>query len=118
MILPDYAFVIHTQNPAGTGNDEVVIELVQGLGESLVSGQEEFSGSPYRFIYNRKTGALRLISFANKSKKLILEQGVMKSVFASYKDDNLLSERGLRIYPGCCPCSSKDRRRGRRSSGY
>jgi len=92
---PDYAFVIHTRNPDGADRDELMIELVQGFGESLVSGQEEFAGSPYRFIYNRKTGALRLISYANKSKKLILEDGRLKAVFASYKDDKLLTNEGL-----------------------
>jgi len=97
MVLPDYAFVIHTQNPADENKDELIIELVQGLGESLVSGNEEFSGSPYRFAYNRKTGALRLVAFANKSKKLILEDGRLKPAFASYRDDILLDSESREL---------------------
>ncbi|MFH1441634.1 MAG: sister chromatid cohesion protein PDS5, partial [Candidatus Omnitrophota bacterium] len=95
MIVPDYAFVIHTQNPNGVNRNELVIELVQGLGESLVSGTEEFSGSPYRFIYNRSTGELFLKVFANKSKKLILENGELKESFVSYRDDRLLTSESL-----------------------
>ncbi|MFC1624391.1 PEP/pyruvate-binding domain-containing protein [Candidatus Omnitrophota bacterium] len=99
MTMPDYAFVIHTQNPDGAddGRDEVIIELVQGLGESLVSGEEEFSGSPYRFIFNRRTRELRINSFANKSKKLIVENGTLRSVYASYAGDLLSAEEGFRI---------------------
>ncbi|MFH0738996.1 MAG: PEP/pyruvate-binding domain-containing protein, partial [Candidatus Omnitrophota bacterium] len=97
MVMPDYAFVIHTQNPDGADRDELLIELVQGLGESLVSGNKEFAGSPYRFIYNRKSGRLGLIGFANKSKKLILEDGKLKTVFVFYKDEKLLTIEGLKF---------------------
>ena len=114
MILPDYAFVIHTQNPEGADRDELVIELVQGLGESLVSGNEEFTGSPYRFIYNRKTSTLRLISFANKSKKLILEDGKLKAVFVSYKDDKLLTSENLEFIRAVAEAALKIEKR----SGY
>ncbi|NTV52837.1 MAG: hypothetical protein HGA76_07495, partial [Candidatus Firestonebacteria bacterium] len=91
----DYAFVVHTENPSNP--DEVLVEVVQGLGESLVSGAPEFAGSPYRFAYHKKTGEVRIVRFANKSQKIIIENGVMKTVRASYADDPLTTDQGLRF---------------------
>ncbi|NTV52926.1 MAG: hypothetical protein HGA76_07950, partial [Candidatus Firestonebacteria bacterium] len=91
----DYAFVVHTENPSNP--DEVLVEVVQGLGESLVSGAPEFAGSPYRFAYHKKTGEVRIVRFANKSKKIIIENGSMKTVRASYVDDPLTTKQGLRF---------------------
>ena len=33
-----YAFVIHTENPTNAAKDEIFVELVKGLGESIGSG--------------------------------------------------------------------------------
>ncbi|MDD2703630.1 MAG: PEP/pyruvate-binding domain-containing protein, partial [Candidatus Omnitrophica bacterium] len=95
MIHPAYAFVIHTHNPQGKDGNEAVIEIVHGLGEALVSGSEEFSGAPYRFVYNRKNNKFSLVGFANKSRKLVLDaRGRMRPAYVSYRDDPIVSRKG------------------------
>jgi phosphoenolpyruvate synthase/pyruvate phosphate dikinase len=98
MIRSDYALVVHTRNPNGKNGGEISIEAVQGLGESLVSGDAEYAGAPYRFIYNRTTGRLRIDSFAGKSRKLIIdERARMRRVYASYREDPILTKTGLKV---------------------
>lgn len=43
-----YAFVIHTKNPSNNDETEVFCEMVQGLGESLVSGMIPGSSIAFR----------------------------------------------------------------------
>jgi phosphohistidine swiveling domain-containing protein len=98
IINPDYAFVIHTQNPVKPGN-EVVMEFVQGFGESLVSGDPEFEGSPYRVIYNRESSQLDSVRFANKSKKLVIAaNGRMEKTYADYSSDSLFTSKAGREF--------------------
>ena len=47
VVPAQYAFVIHTMNPATRDETEVYCELVKGLGETLVSGQ--FPGKSMAF---------------------------------------------------------------------
>ncbi len=96
MVPATYAFVVHTRNPSN--KDEVVLEVVQGFGEALVGGDDEFIGSPYRFIYDRDTHGFKLARFASKGKKISMSQdGIMETALASYADDPLISEEGLSV---------------------
>ena len=63
-IVPaEYAFVVHTVNPTNGNDHEVYVEAVRGLGEALVAA---FAGTSFSFVYDKKTGATRVLSYANK----------------------------------------------------
>ncbi len=95
-IIPKYAFVVHTQNPSNP--EEWVIELVQGFGESLVSGEEDFIGSPYRYVYNRKTGMIKMVRFSSKGKILSIGvDGETRTFIANYIDDPLDAEEAPEV---------------------
>lgn len=68
VIPADISFVMHTVNPVSGNEDEILIELAAGLGETLVAGREP--GSPFRMIYNKKTGVPEILSFASYSFRL------------------------------------------------
>jgi phosphoglucan,water dikinase len=65
MMAPDLSFIMHTVNPVNGNEDEILIELAVGLGETLASGREP--GSPFRMAYHKKTGDIEILSFANYS---------------------------------------------------
>ncbi|MBF0216729.1 MAG: hypothetical protein HQL30_07040 [Candidatus Omnitrophica bacterium] len=82
----DYGFVVHTLDPVGEDPEDMVIEIVEGLGETLVSG--EYPGSPHRFLINRKTREIKRISFANKSERLVSGAGGLVTERVSYDKDH------------------------------
>jgi alpha-glucan,water dikinase len=59
-----YAFVIHTVNPISGEAHEVFAEVVVGLGETLVGN---YPGSALGFTINKKTQAIRYLTFPGKS---------------------------------------------------
>ena len=65
MITPDYSFVMHTVNPINLNNNEILIELAAGLGETLVSGAVR--GTPLCMVVHKKTKRVKILSFANFS---------------------------------------------------
>ena len=65
MLAPDYSFVVHTANPLNGNSGEVYIELVVGLGETLVSASAR--GTPYRFVCDKASGAVTTLAFADFS---------------------------------------------------
>ncbi|MCI4626975.1 MAG: hypothetical protein L3V56_13600, partial [Candidatus Magnetoovum sp. WYHC-5] len=70
LIMPDYAFIMHSVNPINRNSDEVYVELAPGLGETLTSSKA--NGSAYRIVCKAnkdKTDLLNLkmLSFANYS---------------------------------------------------
>jgi phosphoglucan,water dikinase len=69
MISPDYCFIIHTENPANGKRDEIYIEIAAGLGEALASGR--VAGLPCRIIYDRMSGDVKILSFANFSRAVM-----------------------------------------------
>jgi phosphoglucan,water dikinase len=73
MLAPDYAFVIHTINPLNLNPAEVYIELVVGLGETLVSASTQ--GTPYRLISDKAAGTVTTQAFANFSHGLLAASG-------------------------------------------
>ena len=64
VIEAEYAFVIHTVNPATGNADEVYAEIVMGLGETLVGN---YPGRALSFISDKKTGQPRITAFPSKS---------------------------------------------------
>jgi len=51
-IIPaEYAFVIHTKNPMNESTDEMYVEVVRGLGETLVGN---YPGQAFSFTINKE----------------------------------------------------------------
>jgi phosphoenolpyruvate synthase/pyruvate phosphate dikinase len=65
LLLPDYAFVIHTVNPLNNEANELYVELAVGLGTPLASG--DIPGTPYRAICHTGSGEVRMVAFASFS---------------------------------------------------
>jgi phosphoglucan,water dikinase len=65
MLCPEYSFIMHTVNPVDRSRDEVYLELVVGLGETLASA--EIPGSPYRMVFEKDTGSVRMLAFSSFS---------------------------------------------------
>jgi alpha-glucan,water dikinase len=64
IVEAEYAFVIHTANPATGDRQELYAELVPGLGESLVGNHP---GRALGFCQRRGEAVPRLMSFPSKS---------------------------------------------------
>ena len=64
VIAADYAFVIHTVNPLNGRDDEILAEVVPGLGETLVGN---YPGRALGFVCNKANLEVRLISYPGKS---------------------------------------------------
>ena len=69
LVTPDLSFIMHTVNPANKHPDEVLIELVAGLGETLASA--EHPGNPFRMACNKRTGEVSMMAFANFSRAIL-----------------------------------------------
>jgi phosphoglucan,water dikinase len=65
MLVPEFSFVIHTVNPINHNRNEVYMELAVGLGETLASGK--IPGGPYRMVWQKLAGAVRMLDFASFS---------------------------------------------------
>lgn len=68
LVMPDLSFIIHTVNPVTMNPDELLVELVVGLGQALASA--DCPGNPYRLVGNKLTGEVRLLAFANFSRAI------------------------------------------------
>ena len=64
VIEADYAFVIHTVNPLNGRDDELLAEVVPGLGETLVGN---YPGRALGFVCNKASLESTLISYPGKS---------------------------------------------------
>jgi alpha-glucan,water dikinase len=64
VVPADYAFVLHTANPISGDRDELVGEIVLGLGETLVGNHP---GRAFGFRHQRSKGATHITSFPSKS---------------------------------------------------
>ena len=64
-IIPaEYSFVIHTKNPITNNSNELLSEIVIGMGETLVGAYE---GQSFSFIYYKKEKKFDIKSYPNKS---------------------------------------------------
>jgi alpha-glucan,water dikinase len=64
VVEAEYAFVIHTVNPASDNRDELYAEVVLGLGETLVGN---YPGRALGFVWHKQLQSLSMLSFPNKS---------------------------------------------------
>jgi alpha-glucan,water dikinase len=92
VVPADYAFVIHTANPITGERDELVAEIVVGMGESLVGNHP---GRAFGFCRQRSKGATRITSFLSKSVGLF-GQGLMFRSDSSGED--LMGFAGAGLY--------------------
>ncbi len=68
LVAPDYSFVLHTANPLNRNANEVYVELVPGLGETLVAAASR--GVPYRLVCDKRSGAVTTLALASISQAL------------------------------------------------
>jgi signal transduction histidine kinase len=73
--LADYSFVIHTSNVALKRPDQLIIEIVQGLGESLVGNDPMFAGFPSRVEWNKRVGKVMDATPSTKQHRSVLATG-------------------------------------------
>lgn len=92
VVPADYAFVIHTANPITGDRDDLVGELVLGLGETLVGNHP---GRAFGFRRQRRQGSTRITSFPSKSVGLF-GQGLMFRSDSSGED--LMGFAGAGLY--------------------
>jgi alpha-glucan,water dikinase len=64
VVAADYAFVIHTVNPATGNPDELYSEVVLGLGETVVAN---YPGRALSFSWDKKTGKETILAYPAKS---------------------------------------------------
>jgi len=64
VVVADYAYVIHSANPITSNRDEVFGEMVLGMGETLVGNHP---GSALGFVYSKRDGRKRIVSYPGKS---------------------------------------------------
>jgi len=64
VVEADYAFVIHTVNPVTGRTNELLAEVVLGLGETLVGN---YPGRALTFVFDKTTGQANLLSYPGKS---------------------------------------------------
>eukprot|EP01025_Chloroclados_australasicus_P029393 TRINITY_DN2937_c0_g1_i13.p1 TRINITY_DN2937_c0_g1~~TRINITY_DN2937_c0_g1_i13.p1 ORF type:complete len:933 (-),score=168.34 TRINITY_DN2937_c0_g1_i13:30-2582(-) len=76
VVPAQYAFVIHTRNPATGDDNEIYCELVQGLGESLVSGM--VPGSSLAFVAKRDNlDEPEVLSYPSKSEAMFVRDSLI-----------------------------------------
>jgi phosphoglucan,water dikinase len=66
MIVPEFSFILHTVNPVTLDADEIYVELAIGMGETLASAGAP--GFPFRMIFHKRSGEVRVLSFSSFSK--------------------------------------------------
>ena len=71
----EYAFVLHTSQASLGRQDLAVLEVVQGLGESLVGGDPQFAGLPSRLLIDKKSGNIMERRAGTKANRSVLAQG-------------------------------------------
>jgi len=64
VVEADYAFVIHTVNPITKNDNEIYVEMVLGMGETLVGN---YPGRALSFLYHKNTQQIDIISYPSKS---------------------------------------------------
>ena len=85
----EYAFVIHTANVDETNTDLVVLEIVQGLGEGLVS--DKCPGKAHKYVYDKKQDKIVNYEPATKKQKIALNpEGGTKIASTDYSQDIFL----------------------------
>ena len=76
VVPADYAYVIHTVNPSTGNRDELLAEVVVGLGETLVGNHP---GRALSFVYDKTSQKQTLLSYPGKSIALCGEGLIFRS---------------------------------------
>lgn len=76
VIPADYAFVIHTTNPANMNSGELYAEVCKGHGESLVA---DWPGQGLSFSYNKLSKSPTITHYPNKSESLKIDGFIFRS---------------------------------------
>jgi alpha-glucan, water dikinase len=92
VIAADYAFVVHTANPMTGDRDELLGELVSGLGETLVGNHP---GRAMGFLQRRGETVARIVSFPSKSLGLYGHGHIFRS---DSNGEDLLGFAGAGLY--------------------
>ncbi|MGA1868257.1 MAG: phosphohistidine-like domain-containing protein [bacterium] len=63
-IIPgEYSFVIHTANPTTRDENEIYIEVVKGMGDTLV---DNLAGRSFAFSFDKRSKNIKIVSFLSK----------------------------------------------------
>ncbi|MEW5803238.1 MAG: PEP/pyruvate-binding domain-containing protein, partial [bacterium] len=96
VIPADYAFVIHTHNPVSNKKDEILAEIVVGLGETLAGNSP---GSPLGVILTKGEHNHTLLSYPSKQiAYLASHQGDSCIVRSDSNDEDLSGSPGAGLY--------------------
>eukprot|EP01023_Acetabularia_acetabulum_P051310 TRINITY_DN5656_c0_g1_i2.p2 TRINITY_DN5656_c0_g1~~TRINITY_DN5656_c0_g1_i2.p2 ORF type:complete len:261 (-),score=39.39 TRINITY_DN5656_c0_g1_i2:277-1059(-) len=88
-----YAFVIHTKNPLNENQSEIYLEIVSGLGETLVGN---YPGDAFTFIANKSAHEnFEVKSFSSKSVVLKYPQNNSQNVIIFRSDSNAEDLQGF-----------------------
>jgi len=74
VVAAEYAFVLHTTNPISGATDEMMGEVVVGLGESLVGN---YPGRALTFTINKASGAVTVLRLPSKRQCLKLAEDTL-----------------------------------------
>eukprot|EP00249_Psilotum_nudum_P023740 c28967_g1_i1 orf=621-4901(-) len=75
IVRADYAFVIHTTNPANGDTSEIYAEVVKGLGETLVGA---YSGRALSFVAKKSDlKSIKILGYPSKRFGLFINQSII-----------------------------------------
>uniref|UniRef100_A0A1D1ZIR7 Alpha-glucan water dikinase, chloroplastic n=1 Tax=Anthurium amnicola TaxID=1678845 RepID=A0A1D1ZIR7_9ARAE len=75
IISADYAFVIHTTNPSSGDSSEIYVEVVKGLGETLVGA---YPGRALSFVCKKDDlGSPKILGYPSKPIGLFIGQSII-----------------------------------------
>jgi hypothetical protein len=96
VIPADYAFVIHTHNPVSNKSDEILAEIVVGLGETLAGNSP---GAPLGVILTKKERKYTIISYPSKQIACFDSQhGESCIVRSDSNDEDISDSPGAGLY--------------------
>ncbi len=95
MVDPEFSFILHTVDPVTLSSDNLYMEIAPGLGETLASA--ETPGQPYRAVWNKRTGSVKMLAFANFSIALSVgPEGSLVKETVDYSTVGLSREESVR----------------------
>jgi alpha-glucan,water dikinase len=96
VIPADYSFIIHTHNPISGNENEILSEIVVGLGETLAHNSP---GTPLCVVSTKKGPTHTIVSYPSKNKALFdSDQGESLIVRSDSNDEDLPDFAGAGLY--------------------
>jgi len=74
VVPAEYSFVVHTTNPVSGSKDEIMGEVVVGLGEALVGN---YPGRALGFVVNKETGDVTITQLPSKNIGIFLNKDTL-----------------------------------------